>query len=96
MDLKIKIDKSAIRKLDKIVEKENLNKIIRLKNSLGGSWGGGAWSVVLDEQKEDDKVIEVQGYKIVMTNNVYEGAIQKKSFNIYNIFSMWGCKFGVV
>ena len=37
MNIKIKIDKSAIRKLDKIVEKENLNKIIRLKNSLGGS-----------------------------------------------------------
>ena len=37
MDIKIKIDNSAIRKLNKIVKKENLNKIIRLKNSLGGS-----------------------------------------------------------
>ena len=94
--MKIKIDKSAIRKLDKIVKKENLEKVLRLKNSSGGSWGGGAWSVVLDEQKEDDTVVEVQGYKIVMTEIVYEMAMLKGSLNIYNIFSMWGCKFGVV
>lgn len=92
--MNIKIDNSAIKKLDKIVKKHDFEKILRISKS-GKSWGGGTWSVALDEQKENDTVIEVKGYRVVMNQKVYDEISTRDSINIYTIFSLFGCTFGV-
>ncbi len=61
----IEATKDALKEIKKIIEKqESDEKVIRV-NIAGFGWGGPSLGLVLDEQKDNDYIEEIDGIKFV-------------------------------
>lgn len=71
----IEATKDALKEIKKIIEKQEANdKAIRV-NIAGFGWGGPSLGLVLDEQKENDYIEEIEGIKFLAGEelNRYKG-----------------------
>ena len=61
----IEITDEAKKRLDKIVDRENTEKMLKIYVS-GRSWASKTFGLVLEEPKEGELKVEVDGYKFLI------------------------------
>lgn len=77
--MKINITEKAQEELKKILDKrKEVSKSVRIYLA-GFGWGGPSFGLALDEQKDNDEVKEVEGFKILVDKDL------TLSFNEFHI-----------
>lgn len=91
--MKIKLTNRASEELKKILTEKNAkNQKIRI-NLKGIGWGGPSFNLALDEQKDDDEIMEVEGMTFLVSKKLlsqfqnftidYSKFFLQRGFSIY-------------
>ena len=89
--MKLDVTTSAIEMI-KNIQKDSKEEITSLRINLAGfGWGGPSFGLVLDEQKENDEVFDIEGISFLVSGDLkqfegfevdYSNVFPTKGFNI--------------
>lgn len=98
--MQIKISQDAAIELKKKIEEKGEEYGIRVYIA-GFGWGGPSFGMALDVPKEDDKVFEVEGVKIILDEEMveytpgfiidYRNTYFGKRFSVESLYGVGGC-----